>query len=237
MRALYQMSRTAGVGLQDYAAVNNLAVIGLACAVVSVALLVLFREIQIYYLTAAAGLVLSIVALVQVRRSNGTQAGMGLSLGGLLLSLGVIGVAGGLGVMRAQEDARHRTAIIAQIDQLGAFIRDGKFDEAYALTDPRFQDRVKKDGFTALMKMVRNGVPPRNQGMETMSSTPELIQIDHDMMTGAVNADAIMNVQFSAGTSTTKPRPAPIGILFALFGDRWLIHDIPGWFQDAPAKK
>jgi len=78
---LYHMSTTAGVGAQDYAAINPTAIaavlLGLASATVVLG--------KILFVLPALGIICAIVALVQISRSNQTQTGKGLALLGLLL--------------------------------------------------------------------------------------------------------------------------------------------------------
>src|SRR5688500_12187527 len=68
--ALYPMSRTAGVGLGDYAAVNVRAVIGLILGVASV-LALIFADSYLPLIIPAAAIVVSLIGLVQIRNSNG----------------------------------------------------------------------------------------------------------------------------------------------------------------------
>ena len=78
---LHRMSRTAGLGAQDYVAIN-------VAAVLSV-LLGLLLVIPL------AGVICGIVALHQIKDSNGTQTGRGIAWTGIALSVLFAAVVGG----------------------------------------------------------------------------------------------------------------------------------------------
>ena len=86
MKALYHMSRTAGVGLGDYAAINVLAVVGLIVGIACF-LLLIFGDSLIMLVLPAAALIVCVVAILQIRNSNGTQVGTGLAAAGIALGL------------------------------------------------------------------------------------------------------------------------------------------------------
>lgn len=230
MRALYQMSRTAGVGLQDYAAVNSLAVIGLISAAVALLFYLLLWEIPIYPFIAAAGLVLGIVAFVQISRSNGTQTGKGLALGAVLLSLAVGAYAGVRGFMVAAENKRHTATIGQLINNLGESVKQNKWPEGYALMDEQFQKRVSVAEFESKLGFVRN-----YQGMsiDAFVAKPESTRIVRDI-NGNITAETLIYIRLkdSAG-KVTEPGSVP-AILFPYDG-QWKLHDIPDFF--APPKK
>jgi hypothetical protein len=146
LASLYKMSRTAGLGSQEYVAVNTTAVaallLGFASSLAMVANLLLIIPL--------ATLIIAIIAIVQIRRSAGTQTGKGLALMGLLLAGGFVLFVGGRAVMHAREARREEAAIIALIDQFGKYLSQGNYDAAWAQFSARFHERVKKDDFVAL---------------------------------------------------------------------------------------
>ena len=75
---------TAGVGTQRYVAINPTAV---AAPDAGFGSILVFLSSMLLVIPLA-GLICGIIAVVQVRRSNGTQTGMGLAVGGILLCLG-----------------------------------------------------------------------------------------------------------------------------------------------------
>src|SRR5437867_2385125 len=83
MAHLHKMSTTAGVGSQDYVAINNAAIVSV---ILGLCTALAFLGIP-FLIIGAAGIVFGIIALVQIRHSNGTQGGAGLAILGILLSL------------------------------------------------------------------------------------------------------------------------------------------------------
>lgn len=230
MRALYQMSRTAGVGLQDYAAVNNLAVIGVFCAIIAALLYLLLWEVPIYPFFVAAGLILGVVSFVQIAKSNGTQTGKGIAIAAALLSLVVGGYAGVRGAMIAAEDKRHVASIGQVIAGLGESVKTQDWKRGYGLMDEAFQKRVSADEFQTKLGFVRS-----YQGMtiDSFAIKPESTRIVRDTA-GNVSAETLLFIRLadSAG-KVTEPGSVPC-ILFP-YGAEWKIHDIPDLF--APPKK
>src|SRR5689334_9364604 len=84
---LHKMSTTAGLGSGDYVAVNITAVVAAPVGPASM----LARAANELLIIPVVGIVLGVIALRQIRKSNGTQTGMGIALIGLLLSLGIGG--------------------------------------------------------------------------------------------------------------------------------------------------
>ena len=84
---LYHMSNTAGVGTQEYVAINPTAVAALILGLASV--LALLGSILL--VVPAAGIVCGLVAISQIRKSNETQTGLALAACGLVLSIGLGG--------------------------------------------------------------------------------------------------------------------------------------------------
>jgi len=84
---LHKMSTTAGVGSQDYVAINNAAIVSV---ILGLCTALAFLGIP-FLIVGAAGIVSGIIALLQIRHSNGTQGGRGLAILGMLLSLALAG--------------------------------------------------------------------------------------------------------------------------------------------------
>src|SRR5437762_797964 len=87
MTRLYKMSTTAGVGSQDYVAINNAAIVSV---ILGLCTALAFLGIP-FLIVGAAGIVFGIIAIAQIRHSNGTQGGIGLAVLGILLSLALAG--------------------------------------------------------------------------------------------------------------------------------------------------
>src|SRR5438046_5220936 len=82
---LHRMSTTAGVGSQEYVAINNLAVIA---ALLGLGTALAFVHI-FFVILGLAGIACGTIAMLQIRDSNGTQGGRGLAWTGIVLSLAV----------------------------------------------------------------------------------------------------------------------------------------------------
>src|SRR5688572_29608213 len=81
IKKLFHMSRTAGVGMADYAAVNGFAVGSIVLGLAS-SLTAIFHE-PFLMILPALGLALGLLAYFQVRNSNGTQTGKLVAIGGI----------------------------------------------------------------------------------------------------------------------------------------------------------
>jgi hypothetical protein len=132
------MSRTAGLGSGDYVAINNTAILALILGALSI-LALLF---DVMLLVALAAVVCGILALTQIRSSNGTQSGRTFAIVGMLLGLGL----GGWGVKNiAMARIQHRDderAIGQLVKRLSDFLSAGQYDQAY---QSLFSDGFKKD--------------------------------------------------------------------------------------------
>ncbi|MDB5297501.1 MAG: hypothetical protein JWO31_3484 [Phycisphaerales bacterium] len=136
---LAKMSTTAGVGTGDYAALNNLAIIGFAVALLLGGLA--FLSWLMLGIPAAA-LVCGVVALRQIGQSNGTQTGRFWAWGAVVISLGILGfVVGGWAVQNVKTKP-DREAILAAVGAFDKAMADGDPAAAYRLTSPAFQQRV-----------------------------------------------------------------------------------------------
>jgi hypothetical protein len=136
LAGLYHMSTTAGAGTQDYVAINPVAIWTVFFGVASV----LVVMSNVLFVVPCVAVVCGVLALIQIRSSNGTQAGKGLALTGLVLALAVGGgklaydVAGQLSVSADEQQ------IGQVIHDFGQEIANHKYDAAYN----RFNDVFKK---------------------------------------------------------------------------------------------
>jgi len=147
---LHKMSTTAGLGSGDYVAVNGTAVFALILGIAS-ALILLEDYLLVLPVICIA---VSVVAWIQINRSNGTQTGKGLIIFALLCALGFGGLTGWKKINDGIKTREDRQAISNVITNFGDAVRDGKFDQAYALTTERFQSRITRDRFDTQMKLV-----------------------------------------------------------------------------------
>jgi hypothetical protein len=146
---LYRMSRTAGLGSGDYVAINSTAVLALILGLAGV----LSMLYPLLLIVSGAALVCGILALVQIRSSNGTQSGRMFAILGILLALGLGGLAGARLAIGGIETHRDEAAIDALVQRLSNLLVEKKYEEAYRtcfsdgfkgqVTEPKFVDRVR----------------------------------------------------------------------------------------------
>jgi hypothetical protein len=225
---LYRMSRTAGLGAQEYVAVNTPAVASTVFGLAS--FVVLFDRILL--VVPLAGVVLGLMAIRQIRNSNGTQTGLGLAILGIVLSLG-------LGAYKfyheAAEAARVRAdekQISAQIEKLGSFLASQDYDSAYALFSPKFQKRVSLEKFKDMWERAR--AAPFYGPIRSAKWNGRL-DFNRDQATGAEVATGMMILQVERKSGEPDRR----GIVFAKGPQGWQVDDIPEFFPqqvDGPSR-
>ena len=213
------MSTTAGVGTQEYVAINPTAIAALflGCATVLVVLG------NILFLIPVVGTVCALIALVQIRRSNQTQTGIGLALLGLLLSAGI--GAGRLGyqtIKRSRAVADERQ--IAQVvDALGKEASADDYRDAYQLFDDRFRERIDYATFETAFRGFHN-IGPGN-GVTSIKWNGEPMRFEDAVDSDVAYADAMTLFQLQPGTE-----PGRVLMEFEKSGGKWRIHDIPNIF-------
>jgi hypothetical protein len=124
---LYRMSRTAGLGSGDYVAINNTSILALILGLAGV----LSMLYPLLLLVSAAALVCGIMALVQIRSSNGTQSGRTFAILGILLALGLGGLAGARLAIGGIETHREEAAIDDLVKRLSGMLVEKKYEQAY----------------------------------------------------------------------------------------------------------
>jgi len=215
---LHKMSTTAGLGSQEYVAVNVTAVVAALFGFAS--LLAMLNNILL--VIPIVGAILSCIALAQVHNSNGTQTGKGLALLGLLLCGGITV---GLICTRAVEGIRRsedQRAIADLCDQFGRLVAQKKYDEAYNIFDADFQDRVQVDPFKIHLASIQESKvsPPIDQ-----IDWNGLIQFQTDEG-GFDTAETVMKIHYKDMVGEGRynarfRRPA---------GGSWKIDNIPDLF-------
>jgi hypothetical protein len=216
---LHKMSMTAGLGSTDYVAVNVTSVVSVLFALAG--LLGILANLLL--LIPVTGMILAIVALSQIRNSNGTQTGKGLAWIGLAISTLVIaGVLGnqGLQALRQRDDQK---AIGALCGKLGQLVAGGQYDQAYDLFDDDFKARVSQDAFKVRLEMMQ----------QDAVITP-IVSIDTGGLMGFnqpefgdMRAEAVMRTHYQ------NQRTGSYEIHFRRTAGRWLIDDIPDMFPPA----
>src|SRR5687768_2615927 len=85
--SLHRMSTTAGVGSQEYVAINNVAIVA---AILGLCTALGFLG-PFFLILGLAGVICGFVALKEIRNSNGTQSGKLLAWLGVFLSVALAG--------------------------------------------------------------------------------------------------------------------------------------------------
>src|SRR5690606_11374020 len=132
-----RMSTTAGLGSQEYVAINPLAVTAVVLGLLSVAVLLGWPLLII----PVAAIVLAIVSLRQIHRSNGTQSGKGLAWTGIVLGVAFAALVGTRQItarVAAAEEQRRIEALVAEFNQR---ITNQQWQALYDLFTPDFQQR------------------------------------------------------------------------------------------------
>ena len=140
---LYKMSTTSAGG-QEYIAINGTSVAALLLGVASV----LAMAADVFLLVPLAGLICAIIAIVQIRGSNGTQSGRAFAFGGLILALLIGGAKVGMAARSYAQTRADTEAVVPIVDQLSKDVRTGRYEEAYEdLFTSTFRARVSLKAF------------------------------------------------------------------------------------------
>jgi len=223
---LYKMSPTAGVATTDYAAINSAAIVTLVLGAASV--LVLLNAHLLFI--PAAGLICGIIAVRQIRGSNGTQVGRGLAWSGLLLSL----LLGG-GVLSVQAiDLVHRRAdereIAGMMEQIGRQIHDEQYDAVYAEVSQRLRDRIPHEDFVRQISAFNSVVQVGKVQSLRWNEEPMYFEVNPD--SGFEQASAM-----SLEKMEKLPEPGRQMMTFVKESGKWSLNDLAGVFQQPLQKR
>ena len=229
MKALFRMSRTAGVGLQDYAAVNVLAVVGLLLGLASFLAYAAPDSVPMLIVPAVA-VVICVIAAVQIVRSNRTQTGLPLAIVGLLLAVAFAATNVAAHVRTSARDrAYHAELNVVAGKLLNASTSQG-VGGAYDLFDARFKESVKAESFARLLQ-------PRLQHLfagkpVTSIGVGDLVVYETDD-SGMTSAMTLLVLRGDDKLPNGEPFTANETVEFRRDKDsNWKIHAIPGWFGE-----
>ena len=214
LASLHKMSTTAGITSQEYVAINITSIValflGLATVLAAITPILLFIPV--------VAIVVSLVALSQIRASNGTQTGRGFAWLGILFSLAIGGfVLARAGVEQAQTRA-DREAVVGQIEELGRHVAAGDYAKAYAMFSDRFHARVNRATFDAVWEQSQK--VPQLGRITSMQWNQTSIYFENDPATGNRAATAYAWVTFEK--SADKARHP---LVFRKSGGKWTIED------------
>jgi hypothetical protein len=227
LKRLYQMSRTAGVGLADYRSVNTFSVIAMLTGVASF-LVVAFPTWPLLLLVPLVAVLLGVVSLAQVRSSNQTQTGSLIALAGIVAALGFAGYWAQNRLSLNAADRQARIEIAALITSLGESIRAEDYAKAYALFEPRFRQRVDQATFESTLRIVRSrAYRVEIAGMGVTERT--IIERDRSGNMTAVAAADILAAESDGSTRRVSSEVLEL----AHDPTGWYIRGVQGWFPPA----
>lgn len=218
------MSTTAGLGTQEYVAINPVAV---AAALLGLASALSLLD-NILLVVPIAAIICSLIALKQIKNSNGTQTGKGLVTLGLLLSIGFAGFIGSRAATAAIRTKSDREAIGTLVADFAGRIKGGDYEGAYGLFSQRFHEQVNKTKFVEFWTYVRDKAPYGN--VVEMNWNKEAV-FEYDRASGAPMAYSIVIIQFAKTPEASRQEAH-----FAKRDDgKWEIEGLPQIFKgDAP---
>jgi hypothetical protein len=206
------MSRTAGLGSGDYAAVSGLSVAALLFGVGS-ALVVLDA---IFLLVPALAIVLAIVAWMKIKNSAGTQTGKGLCIAAIILAIGCTAFLGSKQLMAYLEERRNIGDVATAVEQLGKDLAAQNYDAAYSRFSDDFRGRVEKGEFTSKFQQFE-GFFGRITGMRWN----QRILFDVDNKTNDPLASTLALIDLANDKGTREE------IHLRKTNGQWLVDDLP----------
>jgi hypothetical protein len=152
LASLYKMSTTAGLGSGEYVAINGTAIAAVTLGAASA--LTLLGEL--FLVIPLVAIVCAVLAIQQVRDSNGTQKGIGLAVCGIALALAFGGyvLAQRVGGYMAQRD--DRAAIAAKVVDWGEAVKAGSADALYDQFSDGFRQRVDRERFNNVLRSMKS---------------------------------------------------------------------------------
>lgn len=221
------MSKTAGVGLGDYAEINVLAVVGFIAGLASFLLLV-FNESYLMLILPVGALITCLFAIFQVRNSNGTQTGARWATAGMLLALIFGGVNVGTRLRAGMVENADREQISQLVSKLSSSAStQSTVGSAYDLFHKRFQDQVNPDTFNRTLSY-RTGL---SAGVLKGITLGENVLFDVNAETGVKMATALIILSIERKDSEGKPISAEFPAVFRRdAGSDWKIWSISDWF-------
>lgn len=222
---LHRMSRTAGLGSTEYAAVNVAAVVTAVLGAASLLALVT----PILLIIPLAGVVVGIIALRQLKASAGTQTGLIIAILGLTACVGFSAYTGYKTYAAIERDKNDKAQLSALVESLGQALAKGEYQRAYAMFDARFRDRV---GFPQFEKFfvetakpyVGSVVSMKSNGFFAIEAAADDVSIRRAMGT------AIVQFEKNPGG-----QPLRVDVVFRYAADQWQLFDLSQWFPtEAP---
>lgn len=220
---LHRMSRTAGLGTQEYVAINPMAVTALLLGLASALSLL----VGLLLIIPLAGVVCAVVALWQVHKSSGTQSGQGLAWSGLVLSLIFAALVGTQKIVEDMRTRADRDAIMRTAEQFGQKLAAEDLAGAYAMLGQHLTHRLSADQFTGHLEM---RIHHPAHGKITTIRSNGLVAFEAPDEQGNRFATTQVIVQLERGGEDRTQ------MAFQKVGDQWIIQAF-GWFPPEPVQR
>jgi hypothetical protein len=221
---LHRMSYIAGLGTHDYQSVNLPAVVALVLGVASCLSLIWGWMVVI----PVGGVACGLTAVIQIRRSNGTQTGSTVAWIGVALSGLFVVIAGGQKVIEDRQLALEGQRISALCQEWGQDITAGQYEKAYKLYSDRFTDKVSLDEFKANLQYVQSNTIT---GPIAKAEWNGLAQFDSDSTTGITKASGMVVITYQKGMSDRW------ATFFRLSNGHWQFDSMPDVFTEQKAPR
>jgi hypothetical protein len=220
------MSTTSAAGT-DYVSINPVAIAALLLGVASVLALVSDSLL----IVPLAGVICSIMAIVQIRRSSGTQTGRGFAILGMVLAVGIsagrVAIAG-RDYFQARSDSQQLAPVIVRLSKT---LHAARYDEAYDdLFSSAFRIRVDRKTFTSTFEQY-SALP--NFGPVRSVVWPGQTVEFTDVGTSGVRM-GYMLVDFNFEHAASPMRPM---VTFSTRDGAWRIDNIALLFPDKTKKQ
>ena len=212
LQKLHKMSRTAGLGSGDYAAVNGLAVAAVLFGIGSA--LVVFD--RVFLLVPAIAVTLAIVAWYKIRHSAGTQTGKGLCIAAIVLAVAFTAFLGSRQLLAYLEEKRNVGEVAAMCETLGKDLAAQNYDAAYDRFSSEFRNRVPKAEFISKLQQFQQYF-----GQIQRMRWNERIRFDVDNRTNDPLASTLALIDLANDKGTREE------MSFRKVGDKWQVDDLP----------
>jgi hypothetical protein len=222
LEQLFKMSTTAGLGNEDYVAVNVTAVVAALFGLASL----LAAAGYVLFVIPITAIVLGFVSLRQIRQSNGTQTGRPIAWLALFLATAIsAGILSYRGVQYAQRRADEQ-AIGKLCADFSQYLVQKQPEQAYQLFDDVFKKRVPFEQFKIHLATLESGRQgPLIESIRWNGLAD--IQLKDD---GTKAADGMIWIQYQGASEIAR---APV--FFSKPADKWLLRDIPLFFPTISA--
>lgn len=213
------MSTTAGLGSTEYVAVNPLAVTAIVLGLLSVVVLMGWPLL----IVPIAAVIFAIVALRQIRNSNGTQTGKGLAWGGIVLGAAFVALVGTRQVLARMTAAEEQKQIAVLVSELGERMQQQDWQAIYELFSPQFQQAWQPGPFA---EQLTPYLSSDYLGPLTGTTASARIHVEDY----AADRRGFGNIHFSY---QNLDQPVTLGAEYIKIGQLWRINSIPELFPQA----